>query len=100
MCKKRVIRILAYILAALAALLLALWVFYRISTVVREPEIPASERKELVRVALNDSSFICENGWLRKSREGWWEMYLEGSPYEIGFAHGLLTEELMAWRFL
>ncbi|MBW6459990.1 MAG: C45 family peptidase [Bacteroidales bacterium] len=98
MLKKRVIRIMIRVAVILTVLFLALWVFYRFSTVVREPEIPAGEKKELVRIALNDSSFVCENGWLRKSREGWWEMYLEGSPYEIGFAHGLLTEELMAWQ--
>jgi hypothetical protein len=39
--------------------------------------------------------YTCDHGWLRKDREGWYEMYLEGSPYEIGYAHGLLTKELM-----
>jgi len=98
MLKKRFIRNLVRLALVLAALFMALWVFYRISTVVNEPGIPLAEKKEMVRIALNDSSFVCGNGWLRKSREGWWEMYLEGSPYEIGYAHGLLTEELMAWQ--
>ncbi len=46
------------------------------------------------RTTTGPDAYSCEHGWLRKAREGWWEMYLEGSPYEIGYAHGLLTEEL------
>jgi len=47
------------------------------------------------RVTAGPDEYACEHGWLRKAREGWWEMYLDGSPYEIGYAHGLLTKELM-----
>jgi len=35
------------------------------------------------------------NCWLKKNRFGLWEMYLEGSPFEIGVINGKLTKELI-----
>ena len=35
------------------------------------------------------------NSWLRKNKFGLWEMYLEGSPFEIGVINGKLTKELI-----
>jgi hypothetical protein len=95
MLKRRFIRIILYILGGLLALILAFYLYYRVSTNVREPEIAGSEEFSMERISTGPQEFSCEHGWLRRSREGWWEMYLEGSPYEIGYAHGLLTKELM-----
>ena len=95
MLKNRLIRILLYILAGLLALILAFYLYYRISTNIREPEIADSQKTSIERIRSGQDGYACEHGWLRKAREGWWEMYLEGSPYEIGYAHGLLTKELM-----
>lgn len=33
--------------------------------------------------------------WIHKNEYGLYEMYLEGSPYERGYVHGLLAEELV-----
>lgn len=98
MLKRKSIRILLYSLAVLLLLILVLWAGYRISTRVEAPVIEGMESLSMERLAHSDTSFNCSHGWLRKSREGWWEMYLEGSPYEIGYAHGLLTRELMAFQ--
>ena len=35
------------------------------------------------------------NSWLKKNKYGLWEMYLEGSPFEIGLINGKLTRELI-----
>lgn len=35
------------------------------------------------------------NSWLKKNKYGLWEMYLEGSPFEIGVINGKLTRELI-----
>ncbi|MCK9400159.1 MAG: C45 family peptidase [Bacteroidales bacterium] len=95
MLKRRFIRILLYLLAGLLAIILAFYLYYRISTNVTEPEISNAQKSSMERISAGPDEFACEHGWLRKAREGWWEMYLEGSPYEIGYAHGLLTKELM-----
>jgi hypothetical protein len=96
MLKRRFIRIILYLLAGLLALMLGFYLYYRISTNVREPEIAIAQKSSMERVSTGPDEFACEHGWLRKAREGWWEMYLEGSPYEIGYTHGLLTKDLMA----
>jgi isopenicillin-N N-acyltransferase like protein len=95
MLKSRSIRVVLYILAALLALILAFYIYYRVTTNIREPKIAGYGVSSMERVSAGPDAYTCEHGWLRKAREGWWEMYLEGSPYEIGYAHGLLTKELM-----
>jgi isopenicillin-N N-acyltransferase-like protein len=95
MLKRRFIRIILYILAGLLFIILAFYIYYRLATNVREPDIAGSQKFSMERTGTGPDEYACEHGWLRKSREGWWEMYLEGSPYEIGYAHGLLTKELM-----
>lgn len=77
-------------------LLAGLYVYYKIVTKVSEPEIEPSQLVSFERTPSASNMNNCEYGWLRKERDGWWVMYLEGSPYEVGYAHGLLTQELMA----
>jgi tetratricopeptide (TPR) repeat protein len=78
------------------AVVLILMIIYRISTRISEPVIPEEEKTVMTRTTIGDSLLTCGHGWLKRAGGGWWQMVLEGSPYEIGFAHGLLTRELMA----
>lgn len=93
---KRLVKFVIYFPGALLALFFALWVIYYTSTRISEPDIPEAEQTALTRSEAGDGGYDCEKGWLRKSGEGWWLMYVEGNPYEMGSAHGLLTSELMA----
>jgi hypothetical protein len=92
--KRRFIKVLFYVLVGLLLLIAGLYVYFKWATKVDEPEIAGHEQISMERTLTGQDAYSCENGWLRKAREGWWEMYLEGSPYEIGYAHGLLTQEL------
>ena len=92
--KRRSIRVMLYILTGLLVIIIAFYIYYRIATRVSEPEIANALQFSMQRTSTGPDEYSCEHGWLRKAREGWWEMYLEGSPYEIGYAHGLLTKEL------
>lgn len=47
------------------------------------------------RIKINDSTFLFNQSFLRKNSYGIWEMYLKGSPEEIGYSHGILSQELM-----
>jgi isopenicillin-N N-acyltransferase like protein len=85
---------LLIILVALLFLLIGFYIYFKLVTRVSEPEIQTSQQAEMHRVTEGTDVYSCEHGWLRREREGWWLMYLEGSPYEIGYAHGLLTKEL------
>jgi isopenicillin-N N-acyltransferase-like protein len=47
------------------------------------------------RVQLGPDYYKVDNCWLKKNKQGIWEMYLEGSPYERGLIYGVLAKELM-----
>jgi isopenicillin-N N-acyltransferase-like protein len=47
------------------------------------------------RVKVGENHYTVGNCWLRKNKEGIWEMYLEGAPYERGLIYGILAKELM-----
>ena len=46
------------------------------------------------RVIVSDSSFTSRNNFLAKNKQGLWELYVEGDPFEIGMQTGSLTREL------
>ena len=46
------------------------------------------------RTKLNDSTFTVGNDFLTKNRQGQWELYVHGNPYELGLKTGSLTQEL------
>jgi len=96
MLRRRAIKIFLYILAGFLLVISGLYIYFRIVTKVDEPEIEGLQQISMERVSSGPDEYSCTHGYIRKVREGWWEMHLKGSPFEIGFAHGLLTRELMA----
>lgn len=46
------------------------------------------------RVQTSDSTFTLGNNNLSKNKQGLWELYVEGNPYQRGLITGSLTEEL------
>lgn len=61
-------------------------------------EEPVLEEYEIVDEDFfkwNDSTFQYQDAWLRKNRLGLWEMYISGSPEELGVKNGILAKELI-----
>ncbi len=78
-----------------AALVLLFFVF-RWSIKISPPEVSSTVRaKDMHRVQTGPFSYTLNNNWLRKNKQGIWEMYVEGSDYERGLAYGVLAKELM-----
>lgn len=96
MLRRRAIKIFLYILAGFLLVISGLYIYFRIVTKVDEPEIEDLQQISMERVSSGPDEYSCTHGYIRKVCEGWWVMHLEGSPFEIGYAHGLLTRELMA----
>jgi isopenicillin-N N-acyltransferase like protein len=94
MLRKKALRIILYILAGILLVIAGFYVYFKVVTRVDEPEIAGQEQIKMTRTSDGPDSYSCAHGWLKKVREGWWLMYLEGSPFEVGYAHGLLTKEL------
>lgn len=47
------------------------------------------------RVQKGKDFYVLGNNWIKKSESGFWEMYVEGNPYEMGLANGRLAKELI-----
>ncbi len=46
------------------------------------------------RVKINDSTFVLDDNFLTKNKQGQWELFVEGNPLELGLKTGKLTQEL------
>ncbi|MCE7064146.1 C45 family autoproteolytic acyltransferase/hydolase [Dyadobacter sp. CY326] len=63
---------------------------------VPAPKLESNKTAESYkRVKLGEDHYAVGNCWLKKNKEGIWEMYLEGKPYERGLIYGILAKELM-----
>ncbi len=58
------------------------------------PNISQYESEIPERTQLNDSTFVLGDNFLTKNRQGQWELYVDGNPYELGLKAGSLTQEL------
>ncbi|MFW5793098.1 MAG: C45 family autoproteolytic acyltransferase/hydrolase [Bacteroidota bacterium] len=62
------------------------------------PEVKDMSALELERKEIAENIFVCSDSWLKKNKYGLWEMYLEGSPFDIGAKNGILTKELAEFQ--
>ena len=90
----RFVRILLLLLLLLAALITG----YFQAVKLDPPEIGNKLPEGLRRDTLAPGIFSCKNSWIRKNRLGIYEMYLEGSPFEMGLINGILTRELIQYQ--
>lgn len=47
---------------------------------------------------LDKNCYVLGNNWMRKSESGWWEMYVEGTPFELGVINGKLSKGVFAYQ--
>ena len=87
-------RILKFSLYVVAFLLIALTAFLLLIQ-IEEPKPKNLSYLNYQREKLDTNYYKLDNSWLRKSKSGLWEMYLEGSPFEQGVKNGKLSKELV-----
>lgn len=75
-------------------LILSLFVHFYLSLAVAPPVIGDESALDLKVEAINDSISVCDNSWLKLNEYGLWEMYVAGSPFELGVKAGKLTKDL------
>lgn len=93
--KNRFGRFLLYLLIViiLATGAFAIWFYF--DTQIKPPDIRDMSALKLQRDSIGPGYYTIGNNWLRKNKYGLWEMYLEGSPFEMGVVNGKLTKELI-----
>ena len=73
--------------------ILILW--YALATSISPPVPKNLNSLDYVVKKQDDSLYTCQQNWLKQSRSGLWELYLEGSPFERGVINGKLTKQLI-----
>lgn len=95
---KILLRILKWTLIVFLGLILGFAGWTVIVAVDHPPVINDLSPLKAERQQVNDSTFYLGNNWLRKSKSGIWEMYIEGKPFERGVAFGKLSKELLYYQ--
>jgi isopenicillin-N N-acyltransferase like protein len=92
---KKLLRVFGYLLAFLLLLIIAGIVYLVIVSKVDPPEIADQASLQWQRYDRGNGMYTLDNSWLRKSKSGLYELYVEGSPFEMGVVNGKLTRELV-----
>jgi len=93
--KKKCWKRVSYILGVLFFLILV-GIVYLFSVAIVYP--PKSVDKTILsaqRSAVSPGFYTLNNNWFRKSNSGLYEMYVEGSPFEMGAMNGKISKELV-----
>ena len=93
--KGRGLRRLRNTIIIIALFIATLIIIYNTKTKISAPEVDDISILEVERENPSADFYKIGNSWLRKNSYGLWEMYLEGSPFEIGVINGKLTKELI-----
>ncbi|MFK5856083.1 MAG: C45 family autoproteolytic acyltransferase/hydrolase [Bacteroidota bacterium] len=93
--KGKWLRILRNTLLLLVLLIVVLVITYSVKTKLSPPAIVDLSILDVERENPSPDFYKVGNSWLRKNKFGLWEMYLEGTPFEIGVINGKLTKELI-----
>ena len=85
-------------LAGIFAILVLLWVLFRLMTAISPPLPEENFDKGLERIEVGSQAYTCQDSWLKKNQYGLWEMYLSGSDFQLGVKNGILARELIAYQ--
>ncbi len=86
---------LFYAFAAVLLLLVSLAVYLYCVATVDFPQVADASSTLLNRKKLGENCYVIGNNWIRKSKSGLWEMYVEGDGFERGVMNGKLAKELI-----
>ncbi|RYY22019.1 MAG: peptidase C45 [Chitinophagaceae bacterium] len=89
------LRAIFYFFGGILLLLVAVIIYLVIISKVDPPQVADQRSLQLQRKDLGNGLYTLNNSWFRKSNTGLYELYVEGSPYEMGVINGKLTRELV-----
>ncbi len=87
-------KIILRTLLVFAILLTVFFIYFIFAVQIEVPEIKNDTTLNWKRETIDKEFYKVNNNWLRHSKSGLWELYVEGDGYERGVANGMLTKEL------
>ena len=91
----KLLHIIKWFVIGILILLISFILYYLTVTRISEPQIDKQIIKYGDLIKYNDSTYTYQDAWLRKNRFGLWEMYISGSPAELGIKNGILAQHLI-----
>lgn len=82
-------------LLILALIIIGFLIYFKFAVTISPPVPDNLDVLNNKRTELEKDFFVCKNNWLRHSKSGLWEMYIEGGPFERGVMNGILAKELI-----
>ncbi|MFZ6012241.1 MAG: C45 family autoproteolytic acyltransferase/hydrolase [Bacteroidota bacterium] len=94
---KKLFKISIGVIGTLLVLIVALMFYVRAVSTIDPPHAAVGSLVD--DVSQPDSGlFVLGNNWFRKSESGLYELYVEGKPFERGWANGKLTQRLVQYQ--
>ncbi len=75
-------------------LIIGFAIYFVIAIQIDVPKIENDTTLNWKRETIDKEFYKVNHNWLRHSKSGLWELYVEGDGYERGIANGMLTKEL------
>lgn len=92
---RKLFKVLGYTLLVFALLLVGFYAWVKWGLAPELPEPADTSSLQLQREKAGDNFYRIGNNWLRKSKSGLWEEYVEGDAFERGVITGKLEKELL-----
>ncbi|MFN8321876.1 MAG: C45 family peptidase [Chitinophagales bacterium] len=92
---RKLFKILAGLLIAAVLVLLIGYAYIKWGMAPHIPEVKDQSSLNLKRETIDENFYRINNNWLRKTKSGLWEEYIEGEPFERGVITGKLEKELL-----
>ena len=93
--KRNWLRILLFIFLGIVGLFIILAIYLAIVAIDYPPKISDTSSLELQRTQLDSNCYVIGKNWIRKNKDGLWEMYVEGDAFSRGVINGKLSKELI-----
>lgn len=87
-------KILLRTLLVFILLIIGFVIYFYFAIKIDVPEIKNDTTLAWKRETISKEFYKVNDNWLRHSKSGLWELYVEGNGYERGIANGILTKEL------
>jgi len=96
--KKRKIPVILKFGLSFLLLIFFLFLLYFYLTKITPPDPESRIADSYVVDTLGPDFFAINQNWLKRSRTGLWEMYIQGNPYERGVVNGKLSRDLIYFQ--
>ncbi|MBS1688042.1 MAG: peptidase C45 [Bacteroidetes bacterium] len=91
---KKVMKFIGYLLMIFLVLIFIFCIYvWKVSDF--KPPVVDTSAMSLQKVHVEGSLYTIGDNWIRKNKYGLWEMYVSGSPFELGVKNGKLSQQLI-----